>query len=176
MVCFITEPRDSMTCLKDYFGNFPMRNDRTWFRRNSFSSPRHRWPFMKSHYNQTILCAVCVWWGNNPALQKLLFYHPAYPMVIVFEHILRLVVLTFCPQGGVTSRQTHWLGLRIIIQASASRFPYPLFGLVVPRSLWLLSCALFWLSQDQSSVSASIFFYTVDQYVVLLLLQTQRLF
>ena len=31
-----------------------------------------------------------------------------------------LVVLTFCPQGGVTSRQTHWGWVcRIIIQASA---------------------------------------------------------
>ena len=35
-----------------------------------------------------------------------LFYHPSYTIVIVFEHILRLVVLTFCPQGGVTSRHS----------------------------------------------------------------------
>ena len=46
--------------LKEYFGNFPMRNDGTCPRRNPFSSPRHRWPFkLKSHYNQTIH-AVCV--------------------------------------------------------------------------------------------------------------------
>ena len=43
--------------MKEYFGNFPMRNDRTCSRRNIFSSPRHRWSFkLKSHYKQTMCC------------------------------------------------------------------------------------------------------------------------
>ena len=42
--------------------------------------------------------------GKQSRIAEIVFYHLAYPIVIDFEHILRLVVLTFCPQGGVTSR------------------------------------------------------------------------
>ncbi len=43
--------------------------------------------------------------GKNPALQKLLFYHLAsVPDGHCLRRLYILVVLTFCPQGGVTSR------------------------------------------------------------------------
>ena len=58
--------------LKEFFDNFPMRNDRTCSRRN-ISHHRDTYGHSKWSHITSRLCAVCVWWGKNPALQKLLF-------------------------------------------------------------------------------------------------------
>ena len=71
--------------LKEYFGNFPMRNDGTCPRRSPFSSPRHSWPFklINVTLQPNYTCCLRVM-GENPALQKLLFDHLA--SVPVFDY------------------------------------------------------------------------------------------
>ena len=109
--------------MNEYFGNNAyIPNNGTCFRRNIFSSPGHRRPFkLKSHYNHT----AC----NGEKIP-----HSEIFISSLSQRSLRrfsiLVVLTFCPRGGVTS--CYCL---LHVHAIARRFLHVRCGLVVPCGL-----------------------------------------
>ena len=80
-------------------------------------------------------------------------------MVIVFEHIPRLVVLTFCPQGGVT---THY---NTSVSDEISVFPAWSTGNDQAYRPRRFGC------REIKVPSAPIFFNTLYRRAVLLLLQ-----
>ena len=124
-----------------------MLNDGTCFRRNIFSSPRHRWLFkLKSHYNQNRCCLPVM--GKSQCIANVFILSPSQrtPMV-KSSTILNPSLLFFCPQGSATPYKRQRAGF----------CTYALFSRMVGAYNPGLSCAYIWQSRVQSSVSASIF-------------------
>ena len=94
----------------DLTWNRSIPNDGTCFRRNIFSSPRHRIPFkLKSHYNRD----VCVWWGGGKSRIAKMAILPASPAYLgiawyIFSHRQPCFLVPFAHKRfGGNGNMTH---------------------------------------------------------------------
>ena len=121
-----------------------MLNDGTCFRRNIFSSPRHRWPFkLKSHYNQTTCCLPVM--GKSQCIAEIVILSPSQRTPMVKSSTILNPSLIFFVRK-----------VPPLLTSVSEQVSVPMLCLVEWYTAGL-SCALIWQSRVQSSVSPRIF-------------------